>query len=122
MKKQHIFVILLLWAALTAFAWFSPAKAMSDAERRPLAQKPAITLEALSGGRFMQDFETYSLDQFPLRDSFRTVKSLFHQYVLRQKDNNGIYVYEGYAVKQEHRLNRDSLKNALERFNAIYEK
>ena len=90
MIKQHIFVILLLWAALTAFAWFSPAKAMSDAERRPLAQKPAITLEALSGGRFMQDFETYSLDQFPLRDSFRTVKSLFHQDVLRQKDNNGI--------------------------------
>ena len=122
MKKQHIFVILLLWAALTAFAWFSPAKAMSDAERRPLAQKPAITLEALSGGRFMQDFETYSLDQFPFRDSFRTVKSLFHQYVLRQKDNNGIYVYEGYAVKQENRLNRDSLKHALERFNAIYEK
>ena len=122
MKKQHIFVILLLWAALTAFAWFSPAKAMSDAERRPLAQKPAITLEALSGGRFMQDFETYSLDQFPLRDSFRTVKSLFHQYVLRQKDNNGIYVYEGYAVKQENRLNKDSLKHALERFNAIYEK
>ena len=122
MKKQHIFVILLLWAVLAAFAWFSPEKTVSDAERRPLAQKPAITLEALSGGKFMQDFEKYSLDQFPMRDGFRTVKSLFHQYVLRQKDNNGIYLYEGYAVKQEHQLNMDSLNHALERFNYIYEK
>ena len=122
MKKQHVFVLILLWAALTTFAWFAPAKAVSDSERRPLAQKPAITLDSLSGGRFMQDFETYSLDQFPLRDGFRTVKSLFHQYVLRQKDNNGIYLYEGYAAKQESRLNKDSLNHALERFNYIYDK
>ena len=122
MKKQHVFVLILLLAALTTFAWFAPAKAVSDSERRPLAQKPAITLDSLAGGRFMQDFETYSLDQFPLRDSFRTVKSLFHQYVLRQKDNNGIYLYEGYAAKQESRLNKDSLNHALERFNYIYDK
>ena len=121
MKKQHVFVLILLWAVLTAFAWFAPDKAVSDSERRPLTQKPTITLDALSGGRFMQEFETYSLDQFPLRDSFRTVKSLFHQYVLRQKDNNGIYLYEGYAAKQESRLNRDSLNHALERFRYIYE-
>ena len=43
MKKQHVFVLILLWAALTTFAWFAPAKAVSDSERRPLAQKPAIT-------------------------------------------------------------------------------
>ena len=122
MKKQHVFVILLLWAGLTAFAWFAPAKAMSDSERRPLAQRPAVTLDSLSGGKFMQDFETYSLDQFPLRDSFRTVKSLFHQYVLRQKDNNGIYLYKGYAAKQESQLNTDSVNHALERFNHIYDK
>ena len=122
MKKQHAFVILLLWASLTAFAWFSPAKAMSDSERRPLAQFPAIKLETIADGRFMKNFESYSLDQFPLRDSFRTVKSLFHQYVLAQKDNNDIYLHEGFAAKQEYPLNPDSVNHALGRFNHIYSK
>ena len=122
MKKQHTFVILLLWAALTAFAWLAPAKDLSEAERRPLAQLPAVTLDSVLGGKFMKDFETFSLDQFPLRDGFRTVKSLFHQYVLGQKDNNGIYLYEGYAAKQEYPLNTNSVNRALERFNHIYKK
>ena len=122
MKKQHVFVILLLWAALTAFAWFSPAKEMSDSERRPLAQMSSVTLASIADGKFMKDFESYSLDQFPLRDGFRTVKSLFHQYVLGQKDNNGIYLHDGYAAKQETRLNVDSVSHALDRFNHIYEK
>ena len=122
MKKHHTFVLLFLWAVLTAFCWFAPVREVSDSERRPLAQMPAITLDSLVSGEFMQDFESYSLDQFPLRDSFRTVKSLFHQYVLRQKDNNGIYLYYGYAAKQEKALNEDSVNRALERFNHIYEK
>ena len=120
MKKQHAMVILLLWAVLTGFAWFSPAKAMSDSERRPLAQMPEITVDSLSGGKFMGDFEKYALDQFPLRDGFRTLKSLFHQYVLGHKDNNGIYLHDGYAAKQEYPLNLDSVSHAMERLNHIY--
>ena len=121
MKKQHAFVIVLLWAALTAFAWFAPDKAMSDSERRPLAQFPEVSVKTLLDGSFMEKFESFTLDQFPLRDSFRTVKSLFHQYLLGQKDNNGIYLYEGYAAKQEYPLNPDSVNHALERFNHIHE-
>ena len=122
MKKQHVLVILLLWAALTAAAWFAPGKAVSDSERRPLAQMPTITLDALSGGKFMSDFEKYALDQFPLRDSFRTLKSMFHQYVLMHRDNNGIYLHDGYAAKQEYPLNKDSVDHAMNRLNRIYEK
>ena len=122
MKKQHVLVLLLLWAALTVSAWFLPAREMSDAERRPLAQMPEISLDALSGGKFMSGFEKYALDQFPLRDSFRTVKSLFHQYVLMQGDNNGIYLHDGYAAKQEYPLNPDSVGHAMERLNHIYDK
>ena len=85
MKKQHVFVLVVLWAVLTGFAWFSPAKEMSDSERRPLAQFPGVSLESVTDGKFMKNFESYSLDQFPLRDGFRTIKSLFHYRVLGQK-------------------------------------
>ena len=121
MKKQHVLVILLLWAVLTAAAWFVPAKAVSDSERRPLAQMPSVTLDSLSGGKFMSEFEKYALDQFPLRDGFRTVKSLFHQYVLMQGDNNGIYLHDGYAAKQEYPLHTDSVNHAMGRLNHIYQ-
>lgn len=122
MKKYLAIPILILWAVLTAFAWFAPAKEASDAERRPLEQLPQITTQTVLNGSFMKDFEDYSLDQFPLRDSFRTVKSLFHYYVMGQKDNNGIYLADGYAAKQEYPLNEGSIDHALERFSYLYEK
>ena len=122
MKKQHVLVLVALWALLTGFAWFSPAKELSDSERRPLAQLPDVSLDSVADGKFMKDFEKFSLDQFPLRDGFRTIKSLFHYHVLGQKDNNDIYVHDGYAAKQEYPMNVDSVNRALERFNHIYEK
>ena len=45
--------VVLLWAVLTAGAWFSPSKDISEAERRPLEQAPALTLDALLGGSYM---------------------------------------------------------------------
>lgn len=122
MKKQHTILLLTLWAGLTACAWLSPAETVSDAERRLLAQMPDISGESLLNGRFMEDFEDYTLDQFPLRDGFRTVKSLFHTYILGQKDNNGIYIADGYAAQQEYPLDTDSLDHALERFEHLYHK
>ena len=121
-KKICAILVMAVWAALTLGAWFLPAKEFSDAERRPLAQMPELSGKDVLDGSFMTDFEDYSLDQFPLRDTFRGLKSLFHYYGLGQKDNNGIYLAEGSAAKQEYPLNEDSLSHALERFNHLYEK
>ncbi len=115
-------VVVILWAALTGFSWFAPAKEASDAERRPLAQVPEITINSILNGKFMGEFEDFTLDQFPLRDTFRTAKSLFHYYVLNQKDNNGIYLADGYAAKLEYPMNQASLDYAVGRFNYLYEK
>ena len=115
-------LLVLVWAGLILAAWFKPAGAFSDAERRPLAQMPQINGETLSGGKFMTEFEDYTLDQFPLRDAFRQLKSLFHYYVLNQKDNNGIYIADGYAAEMEYPLDESSLQRALQQFNKVYEK
>ena len=123
-KVRNIgFVLLVLaWILLVGAAWFGPAKDISVSERRPLSQAPAFSGEKLLSGKFMKDFESYSLDQFPLRDTFRQIKSLFHYNALNQSDNNGIYVENGVAVKQEYPLNISSVNHATERFNAIYDK
>lgn len=113
-------VLVVLWVALTLFAWFAPQKKISVAERRPLRQMPAVSLQALENGNFMAQFGDYTLDQFPLRDSFRTLKSLFSYGILRQKDNNGIYMADGYAAQLEYPLNEASVSRAVKRFDDIY--
>ena len=111
-----------VWILLTACLWFGPAEDISEAERRPLAQMPEIKAETILSGKFMGEFEDYTLDQFPLRDRFRQIKSLFHYYVLGQSDNNDIYIADGYAVKQEYPLKESSLNHAMDKFNHIYSK
>lgn len=111
-----------LWIVLTAFAWFAPAKDVSEAERRPLAQFPEVSFATLWNGSFMEKFDDFTLDQFPLRDGFRTIKSLFHFYGLQQRDNNDIYLADGYAVKQEYPLNQESVSHAINRFQHLYDK
>lgn len=122
MKKWQFFILAALWLGLAAFAWLKPAQETSDTERRELEQFPEISADSLLDGSFMADFESYTLDQFPLRDSFRTLKAMFHYGVLRQKDNNGIYLENGFAAQLEYPLNEASIDHALSVFRRIYEK
>lgn len=115
-------VLVVLWAGLTGFAWFGPRQEISDAERRPLTQMPGITQESLLNGSFMEDFEKYTLDQFPLRDRFRQLKSLVHYYVMNQRDNNQIYFADGYAAEMEYPLVESSVNRALGQFQKVYDK
>lgn len=115
-------LLIAVWAALSLFAWFKPAQELSEAERRPLAQPPAFGSKALLSGSFMEDFEDYALDQFPLRDSFRQLKALFHYNALGMGDNNGIYIADGYAAQLEYPLNAEALEYGLGKLQGVYEK
>ena len=124
MKKMRIIgaaAVVVLWLGLTLWAWFKPADAGSSAERRPLEQFPAVSVESILDTDFMVDFEDYTLDQFPLRDGFRSVKALFQKYVLGQKDNNGIYVAEGHAAQLEYPYEEASIAHAASRFQYVYD-
>ncbi len=114
--------LITLWICLTLFAWFSPQKEVSLSERRPLQRMPELSSQTLQNGSFMDKFADFTLDQFPLRDTFRTAKSLFAYKVLQQKDNNGIYIADSFAAKLEYPLNNTSVSNALKRFDAVYAK
>ena len=120
-KKVLSAVILLLWGTLILCLWFGPKADFSDSERRPLAKMPEITVESVLNGKFMSDFADFAVDQFPLRDTFRSAKSLFHTCILGQKDNHGIYIHDGVAAKMEYPLNQTSVDHALGRFNWLYE-
>ena len=127
MEKQQkatnaMVIVAGLWLFLSFFAWFRPSDDHSVTERRELAQFPEITAQQLLNGRFMEDFESYTLDQFPMRDNFRSLKALVHRYVLLQKDNNGIYLKDGHIAQLEYPLNKKSVQHALSVFQKVYDK
>ena len=90
---------------------------LSVSERRKLTQFPKLSVETVLSGEFMEKFDKYTLDQFPLRDLFRRVKAYTSFYVLRQKDNHDIYLQDGHAIKMEYPLNEKSIEHAADRFS-----
>ena len=122
MKRTiSLILILAIWGGLAAFAWVKAPAEVSDAERRPLEQFPAVSGESLLSGQFMKDFADYAVDQFPLRDGFRSLNAYLTYYLLGQKDNNGIYLSDGYAAKMDYPLDEGSVSNALTRFMELHE-
>lgn len=115
-------IVAAVWLSISICCFFKPAAEFSESERRLLDQFPELSKENIMSGKFMTDFESYTLDQFPLRDSFRTFKAMACYYAFLQKDNNGIYVADGYAAALEYPMNEALIKKAAEKFQKIYNK
>lgn len=108
--------------ALSLWCWLKPADDYSESERRALAQMPQFNAETVFSGSFMTDFETYTLDQFPLRDGFRSVKAVSELFVFNKMDNNDIYITDsGILSKMEYPMNTVMLDHAAERFQFLYD-
>ncbi len=124
-KTKHIvitFVMVAFFLSVSLFAWLKPADDFSLSERRKLSQFPQLSFNTILSGDFMSNFEKYTLDQFPLRDKFRTLKALVTLNVFNQSANNDIYIVDGFASKIEYPLNEESVQRAGERFRYVYEK
>lgn len=123
-KYKSIFLTAATAALLFGFsfwAWFKPDDRFSESERRVLQSLPALTADALRTGKFMEEFETYTLDQFPCRDGFRTIKALTVFHVFLQKDNNGLFTEDGYVSKLNYPMRDEMLNHAAERFQYLYD-
>lgn len=109
--------VLLLFALI---CWFKPATEYSDSERRALAALPKLNTETITSGKFMSEFETYTLDQFPFRDIFRGIKSFSTLYLFQEAEVNDLYIYDGYVTKAEYPLVQPMLDNAAKKFQFLY--
>ncbi|MBR5262157.1 MAG: hypothetical protein IKV47_08325, partial [Oscillospiraceae bacterium] len=99
-----------------------PDAETSRAERRKLAQLPEITWEGVFSGDYMEELETYLLDQFPLRDGFRGINAVLKTYILGQSDNNDIFLYNGGIYKVEAELDEKQVQMGANKINSITDK
>lgn len=92
-KKYSIFITVLFCAFLFGFGiahFILPDRDFSEQENRYLSQFKAPTPKTLRSGKFMEDFEDYITDQFPLRDRWIRLKALSER-ALGKQENNGVY-------------------------------
>ncbi len=119
-----LFLIIIFGVALATL--LTPDKAMSTTERRPLDQFPEY--KATDKGfnsdvkTYISDFEDYTLDQFPLRDTMREIKAFVELNIFNKKDNNDLYVVDGYISEMKPAINEESVENATKVWNNIYAK
>ncbi len=105
---------------LSIWGIVKPDGTYSYSERRGLKSFPKLTFRNVESGKFMEDFEKYTLDQFPMRDTLRSIKAVGNFYMFGRKDNNGLYLADGYLSKLEYPLNEDSIEYAAQCFENVY--
>lgn len=118
-------ILLIVFSSASVFGFLVlfiifPNTSYSFSERRSLAQKPDITEESIASGSYMEDFESYTLDQFPFRDTFRKTKALSSKYIFLKKDNNGLYTSNGHISKMEYPLNEQKLDRNINKITEIF--
>ena len=78
---------------------------ISYSERRKLTTFPEFTFN----NEYVSKLDKYTLDHFPYRDTFRSIKANFNYKVLHKLDNNKIYLKDNYIFKSEYPTNKESL-------------
>ena len=92
-KKYSIFITALFCAFIFGFGiahFILPDRDFSEQENRYLSQFKAPTSDTLRSGKFMENFEDYISDQFPLRDQWIQLKALSER-ALGKQENNAVY-------------------------------
>ncbi len=92
-KKYSIFITVLFCLFIFGFGiahFLLPDREFSEQENNWLAEFKPPTWETVRSGQFMEDFEEYFNDQFPLRDQWVQLKALSER-TLGKTENNQVY-------------------------------
>ena len=92
MRKDKIISLVFVGILLAGFLWniLTPVRAYSERENRYLQGRPTLSMDRVLSGQFGKDFETYTTDQFPMRDAWVSLKTMAGLAMLRP-DNGRVY-------------------------------
>ena len=126
MNKVKSIIITVIFAvfifSVSAACYFKPDTDFSYSERRELLKRPKLSVETVTSGEFMNNFETYTADQFPMRGVMRGIKAFFVEKILMQYENNGVFRAEGHLSKIDNEENPYMLDYASNLFTQIVDR
>ena len=112
-KRLTVIFVSVMVIGISVLGFVTKDSEYSMTERRNLTSLKELKKD------FRRYFEDYAADQFPLRDTFRSIKAYISQYGLNMGDNNGFYKNGDYISKMDNKLNLKHLNNNYERFMKI---
>lgn len=92
---------------------------ISKSERRKLKKLPKMSINNVIDRTYMENFDSYVLDQFILRENFRRIKAKVNYNIFNKLDNNKIYVSNNHIFKSEYPTNKTSIDNFINKINSI---
>lgn len=76
-----------------------PQDERSEAENRPLQQRPSLTWDSLISGEFAEDYEAYLSDQFVGRNGWITLRTDFERATGKQETSGVYFAKDGYLIE-----------------------
>lgn len=123
MSKKALWIEAIVFLAFI-FAFFIlntalPDREFSEQENRSLQQRPAFSFDELFSGQYTKDFETYTTDQFTLRDEWITLKAA-SELALGKRQNNGMFLCDGGTIIEPYEAPEDGkLEANMEALNKL---
>lgn len=114
MKNKILIVLFCLYIfGFGVYSLFDTDKDISLTERRKLDTFPKVELT----NEYVDKLDSYLVDQFPLREEYRSIKANYNYYVLNMLVNNNIYIKDNYIFKSEYPTNISSIENLKKHLN-----
>lgn len=115
------FLLVLGLFSLLALTRISHPISYSTVEKRPLAQFPKnITFASLIDKKSIEEFEKFSVDQFPFREPFRAIKANVSLHVLKAKQNNGYAIENGSIAQIKTAFDPAKIERSVGRLSYIF--
>lgn len=113
-NKIFIIVFILYIFGFGIYSILDNDKEISYTERRYLDKLPEFELT----NKYIDKLDGYLVDQFPLRDEYRSIKALYNYNVLNMLVNNNIYIEDDYIFKSNYPTNISSINNFIKHVNS----
>lgn len=120
-KIGKIITVVLFLAFIFGFFCYTlvkPDDLYSETENRTLAERPKLDTESFFSGQFMEDYEAYIQDQFPLRTQLVALKN-YAELAMGKKELNGIFLCKDDYLIENHKKEDYETERAKKNSEAI---
>ncbi len=105
MKKITIIFFISFIFSVPLATILLPDKQISYIENKVLEQMPKLSIDDILSKQFMEDFDTYTTDQFPLRSKFIKLKN-YYSYLLGNREFRNIYISKSNKLLEKFIFNK----------------
>ena len=106
------FIIIIF--SLSIISIILPDKDISETERRYLMHFPELNIKTIFNGDFFEEFNTYTVEQFPFREIFIKIKGLATNKLFLKKEENGVFIKDENFFEISSSINDKSIDYFLE--------